>query len=56
MPTEVLVGLIGFGTAVVGLATAYLSRTRHVIHRHEPSESKEAAKAASSGTEPVLED
>lgn len=38
MATEVLVGLIGFGTAVVGLATAYLSRTRHVIHRHDPSE------------------
>lgn len=35
MPTELLVGLIGFGTATVGLVAAYISRTRHVIHRHE---------------------
>jgi hypothetical protein len=35
MPTELLIGLIGFGTATVGLVAAYISRTRHVIHRHE---------------------
>lgn len=35
MPTELVVSLIGFGTAAVGLAAAYISRTRHVVHRHE---------------------
>jgi hypothetical protein len=42
--TEVLVGLIGFGTAVV-LATACMSRSRHIVHRHEihePAEDEDA--------------
>ena len=46
MTTELIVGVIGFGTAVVGLATAYLSRTRHVIHRHEHSETRESEPSA----------
>jgi hypothetical protein len=33
--TEVIVGALGFGTAVIGLVTAYVARNRHVTHRHE---------------------
>lgn len=35
MAIEIVVGVIGLGTAIVGLATAYVSRTRHIIHRHD---------------------
>src|SRR4051812_5329612 len=35
MTTEVLIGVVAFGTAVVGLITAYVSRTKRVIHRIE---------------------
>lgn len=35
MTTEVIVGVLSFGTAVIGLVTAYVARNRHVTHRHE---------------------
>jgi len=39
--TELIVGIVSFATAVIGLVTAYISRMRHVIHRHEQPKSQE---------------
>jgi hypothetical protein len=46
MSNEMIVALIAFGTAIVGLLTAYVSRTQHVIHRHENQQATEPAVSA----------
>jgi predicted nucleic acid-binding Zn ribbon protein len=44
MSTEVLVAIIGFVTAVVGVVTAWLSKHKSVTHRHEGSVKLDDAK------------
>jgi len=48
--TEVIVGVVAFATALIGLATAYVSRTRHIIHRHESPEVREPERSPADHT------
>jgi hypothetical protein len=49
MSTEIIVALVGFGSAALGVLAAYLGRTKVQIHRHETVSSPQPAPTAPQG-------